>query len=48
MKKTKYFPISPDRKTNKVENFSRYMMENGPEKYQPTKKLIMDQTNKQI
>ena len=37
MKKTKYFPILPDKKTNKVEDFSPYMMKNGPEKYPPTK-----------
>ena len=45
--KTKYFPFLPDKKTSKVEGFSPYMMKNGPEKYQPTKKLIMDQTIKQ-
>ena len=45
--KTKYFPFLPDEKTIKVENFSLYMTINKPEKHKPTKKLIMDQTNKQ-
>ena len=31
----------------KVEELSPYMMKNKPEKYKPTEKLIMDQTNKQ-
>ena len=30
-----------------MEDFSLYMMINKPEKYKPTEKLIMDQTNKQ-
>ena len=47
MKKTKYFPFLPDKKTIKLEDFSPYMTENKPEKYKPTDKLIMDQTNKQ-
>ena len=37
----------PVKKTIKVEDFSPYMTENKPEKYKPTEKLIMDQTNKQ-
>ena len=45
--KTKYFPFLPDEKTIKVEDFSPYMTINKPEKHKPTKKLIMDQTNKQ-
>ena len=44
---TKYFPFLPDKKTIKIENFSPYMTINKPEKYKPTEKLIMDQTNKQ-
>ena len=46
-KKTKYFPFLPEKKIVKVEDFSPYMMTNKPEKYKPTEKLIMDQTNKQ-
>ena len=46
-KKTKYFPFLPDKKTIKAQDFSTYMTENKPEKYKPTEKLIMDQTNKQ-
>ena len=45
--KTKYFLFLPDKKTIKVEEFSAYMTENKTEKYKPTEKLIMDQTNKQ-
>ena len=45
--KTKYFPFLPDKKTIKVEDFSPYTMKNEPEKYKPTEKLILDQTNKQ-
>ena len=45
--KTKYFPFLPDKKTPKVEDYSTYMMTNKPEKYKPTEKLIMDQTNNQ-
>ena len=45
--KTKYFPVLPDKKTPKVEDFSPYMTTNKPEKYKPTENLIMDQTNKQ-
>ena len=45
--KTKIFPLLPDRKTIKVEDFLSYMTENKPEKYKPTEKLIVDQTNKQ-
>ena len=45
--KTKYFPFFPEKKTIKVEDFSPYMITNKPEKYKPTEKLIMDQTNKQ-
>ena len=45
--KTKYFPFLPEKETIKVEDFSPYMMINKPEKYKPTEKLIMDQTNKQ-
>ena len=37
----------PDKKTMKVEVFSPYMTINKAEKYKPTEKLIMDQTNKQ-
>ena len=37
----------PDKKTIKVEDFSLYMTIYKPEKYKPTDKLIMDQTNKQ-
>ena len=37
----------PDKKRIKVEDFSPYMTINKPEKYKPTEKLIMDQTNKQ-
>ena len=47
MKKTKFFPLLPDKKTIKVEVFSSYKTTNKPEKYKPTEKLIMDQTNKQ-
>ena len=46
-KKTKYFPFLPEKKTIKVEDFSNYMTTNKREKYKPTEKLIMDQTNKQ-
>ena len=35
------------KKTIEVKDFSPYMTENKPEKYKPTEKLIMDQTNKQ-
>ena len=45
--KTKHFPFLPEKKTVKVEDFSPYMKTNKPEKYKPTEKLIMDQTNKQ-
>ena len=45
--KTKHFPFLPEKKTIKVEDFSPYMTTNKPEKYKPTEKLIMDQTNKQ-
>ena len=45
--KTKHFPFLPEKKTVKVENFSPYMTINRPEKFKPTEKLIMDQTNKQ-
>ena len=41
------FPILPEKKSVKVEDFSPYMKENKPENYKPTEKLIMDQTNKQ-
>ena len=44
--KTKHFPFLPEKKTIKIEDFSPYMMTNKPEKYKPTEKLIMDQTNK--
>ena len=37
----------PDKKTIKVDDFSPYMTINKPDKYKPTEKLIMDQTNKQ-
>ena len=46
-KKTKHFPFLPEKKTIKVEDFSAYLTTNKPEKYKPTEKLIMDQTNKQ-
>ena len=46
MKNTKYFPFLPDKKTIKVGDFSPYMINNKPQKYKPTEKLIMDQTNK--
>ena len=45
-KKTMHFPLLPEKKTVKVEDFSPYMKTNKPEKYKPTEKLIMDQTNK--
>ena len=45
--KKKHFPFLPEKKTVKVEDFSPYMKTNKPEKYKPTEKLIMDQTNKQ-
>ena len=45
--KTKFFPFLPEKKTIKIEDFSPYMTINKPEKYKPTEKLIMDQTNKQ-
>ena len=45
--KTKHFPFLPDKKRIKVEGFSFYMTINKLEKYKPTEKLIMDQTNKQ-
>ena len=45
--KTKLFPVLPEKETIKVEDFSPYMTTNKPEKYKPTEKLIMDQTNKQ-
>ena len=45
--KSKYFPFLRDKRTIKVEEFSPYMMKNKREKYKPTEKLIMDQTNKQ-
>ena len=44
---TKYFPFLPDKKTIKVDDFSPYMINNKPEKYKPSEKLFMDQTNKQ-
>ena len=47
MKKTKYFPFLPEKKTIKVEDFPPYLTTNRPEKYKPTEKLVMDQTNKQ-
>ena len=47
MKKTKYFPFLPDQKTIEVDKFSAYMINNKPEKYKPTEKLIRDQINKQ-
>ena len=47
MKKQKHFHFLPEKKTVKVEDFSPYMKTNKPEKYKPTEKLIMDQTNKQ-
>ena len=37
----------PDKKTITVDDFSPYMIKNNPEKFKPTEKLIMDQTNKQ-
>ena len=46
-KKTKPFPFLPDEKTVKVDDSSPYMTANKPEKYKPTEKMIMDQTNKQ-
>ena len=46
-KKTKHFSFLPEKKTIKKEDFSPYMTINKPEKYTPTEKLIMDQTNKQ-
>ena len=45
--KIKQFPFLPEKKTINVEDFSPYLMTNKPEKYKPTEKLIMDQTNKQ-
>ena len=45
--KTKYFAFLPKKKSINVEDFSLYMTTNKPEKYRPTEKLIMDQTNKQ-
>ena len=45
--KTKYFPLLLEKETVKVEDFSPYMTTNKPEKYKPTEKLVMDQTNKQ-
>ena len=45
--KTKHFPFLPEKKIIKVEDFSPYMKTNKPEKYKPTEKMIMDQTNKQ-
>ena len=45
--KTNFFPFLPEKKTIKVENFSPYMTTTKSEKYRPTEKLIMDQTNKQ-
>ena len=44
---TIYFPFLLDNKTIKVEDFSPNMMKNKPEKYDPTEKLTMDQTNRQ-
>ena len=44
--KTKLFPFLLEKKTEKIEYFSRYMTTNKPEKYKPIEKLIMDQTNK--
>ena len=45
--KTKQFPFLPEKKTIKVEDFSPYMTTNKPERFKPTEKLIMNQTNKQ-
>ena len=45
--KTKLFPFLLEKKNVKVEDFSPYMKANKPEKYKPTEKLFMDQTNKQ-
>ena len=45
--KTKYFPFFPDKEIFKVEDFSPYMTINKQEKYKPSEKMIMDQTNKQ-
>ena len=45
--KTKYISFLPEKKTIKVEDFSPSMTINKPEKFKPTEKLIMDQTNKQ-
>ena len=44
--KTKYCPFLPEKKNKKLEDFSPYMMNNKPEKYKPTEKLVMDQTIK--
>ena len=44
--KKQNIPLYSREKTNKVEDSSRYMTENKPEKQKPTEKLIMDQTNK--
>ena len=46
-KKTEFYPFLLEKKTIKVEEFSPYMTTYKPEKYKPTEKLIMDQTNKQ-
>ena len=45
--RTKYFPFLRKRKTIKLDDFSPYLMKNKPEKYKPTEKLIMNQTNQQ-
>ena len=45
--KTKYFPFLHEKKSIKVEDFSSYLTTKRPEKYRPTEKLIVDQTNKQ-
>ena len=47
MKKQKIFHFHLGKKTVNVEDISPYMTTNKPEKYKPTEKLIMDQTNKQ-
>ena len=45
--KIKHFPFLPEKKTVKLEDVSPYMTINKREKYKPTEKLIVDQTNKQ-
>ncbi len=47
MKKQINFHFYLRKKTVKVADFSPYMKTNKPEKYKPTERLIMDQTNKQ-